>query len=290
VQVPIAERAPFLVLVEVGEIRGWMGHIEQIQTIHRSSPGERRLRIIDRIREHGSVTIATLEREFRISPMTARRDLATLERDGWLRRTHGGAILPPLARHEDSFQARLEQDVEAKGRLAKATVELIEPRETVFVDCSTTCYYVVRQLLTVGKNATILTNSVPVMEMFHWGSSPNVDLVGLGGMLRRLTLSFVGPQTIEAISGHFADKTLFSVKGITPHGYLTDPDLLETEVKRKMIARSDTAILVADGSKFENRGLIAVGHVSDISLLLTTEVSEERRAAVASHGVEVRDV
>jgi DeoR/GlpR family transcriptional regulator of sugar metabolism len=286
----LAHWASFLVLVESASTGGMMGEIEQIRTEYRSSPDERRLRILEIIRQRGSVSIALLEEEFGISPMTARRDLASLEQDGWLRRTHGGAILPPLAVHEGSFQSRLDQNVEAKGRLAKAAVELIEPGEAVFIDCSTTCYYCVRALLTEGREATILTNSVPVMELFHWGSSPNVELVGLGGVLRHLTLSFVGPQTVTAISGHFADKALFSVKGITPQGHLTDPDPLETEVKRKMIERSETSILVADGGKFENRGLIEVGHVSDVSLVLTTEAPEERRGAIASFGVEVRDV
>jgi DeoR/GlpR family transcriptional regulator of sugar metabolism len=263
---------------------------DQTRTENRSVPEERRLWIVERIRATGSVSIATLSEELGVSPMTARRDLAALEQEGWLRRTHGGAVLPPLAGHEDSFQARLDQAVEAKEHLAKAAADLIEPGEAVFVDCSTTCYRLVRRLLSDGREATILTNSIPVMEMFRSGAPPKVDLIGLGGFFRRLSLSFVGPQTVSSARLHFADKAFFSVKGITSDGHLTDPDALETEVKRAMIERSDTSILLADASKFESRGLIEIGHVSDVSFVLTAGAPEELRRSIASRGVEVRDV
>ena len=74
--------------------------------------------------------MAALEREFGVSPATARRDLAELERQGKLRRTHGGAVMPGLAQHEDSFQQRLGEAVEAKERLARAASELLEAEET----------------------------------------------------------------------------------------------------------------------------------------------------------------
>lgn len=263
---------------------------DQTRTENRSVPEERRLWIVERVRATGNVSIATLSEELGVSPMTARRDLAALEREGWLRRTHGGAVLSPLAGHEDSFHARLDQAVEAKERLAKAALDLIEPGEAVFVDCSTTCYHLVRRLMSEGREATILTNSIPVMEMFRAEAPPKVDLIGLGGSFRRLSLSFVGPQTVSAARLHFADKTFFSVKGITSDGHLTDPDALEAEVKRSMMERSDTSVLLADASKFESRGLIEIGRLSAVSLVLTADAPEELRRSIASRGVEIRDV
>src|SRR5215217_8623846 len=97
-------------------------------------PDERRRMISQLLRQYGSVSVSALESEFGISPMTARRDLDELERRGVARRTHGGAVLPGLSRHEDSFLQRLEVAVEAKERLAEEAVKLIEPGEAVFVD------------------------------------------------------------------------------------------------------------------------------------------------------------
>src|SRR5205085_7529683 len=160
-------------------------------------PAERRALILELLRERGSVSVAAVEERFAVSPMTARRDLALLAEAGYARRTHGGAVLPELAAHEDSFQSRLEQDVEAKVRLAKAVVATLEANETVFIDSSSSAYYVVKEILDVGLHMTLLTNSVPVMALVGGIATPQVDLIGLGGSFRKLTRSFVGAQTVR---------------------------------------------------------------------------------------------
>ncbi|MDP9353115.1 MAG: DeoR/GlpR family DNA-binding transcription regulator [Chloroflexota bacterium] len=253
-------------------------------------PEERRRRIAERIRENGSVTVAMLEAEFGVSPMTARRDLSALEAEGRARRTHGGAVLPGVAGHEDSFQQRLDVAVEAKQRLARAAVQLLEPGETVFIDSSTSAYYAARGVLTDGLKATLLTNSVPVMDLFSEKDSPNVDLVGVGGSLRKRTLSFVGPQAVRAVQAFFADKVFLSVKGVTPDGYLTDPDPLEAEVKRAMIGRAEQPVLLVDRSKFEQRGLSVIAHISDLAMVLAADIPDEGLESLTSAGVEVRQV
>src|SRR5215213_4711804 len=128
-------------------------------------PERRQQRIAEIIRESGSVTVAALERQFGVSPATVRRDLAELERQGKVRRTHGGAVMPGLAQHEDSFQQRLGEAVEAKKRLARAASELLEAEETVFIDSSTTAYYAVRRMLADASNVTFLTSLLPVMDV-----------------------------------------------------------------------------------------------------------------------------
>ncbi len=144
-------------------------------------PEERRRRIARLVEEAGSLTISSLEAEFGISPMTARRDLVALEEEGRVRRVHGGAILPEFAGHEDSFWYRLEKHAEAKTRLAEAAVGLLEPGESVFLDCSTSAYYLARRLLREGPRVTLLTNSVPIMELFMKDEAPKTDVVGVGG-------------------------------------------------------------------------------------------------------------
>lgn len=221
--------------------------------------------------------VAALEESFGISPMTARRDLRALEREGRVQRTHGGAVLPEFAGHEDSFRRRLEENVAAKQRLARAAAEVVGAGETVFVDSSTTAYYAVRRIFERSLRVTLLTNCVPVMELFTTNRGPNAELIGMGGSLRRLTLSFVGPHAVRTINAHFADKVLFSVKGVTPDGYLTDPDPLEAEVKRAMIERSAQPVLLVDGSKFERRGLHAIAHVSEVDLAIVVDALEDGR-------------
>src|SRR3712207_480594 len=152
-------------------------------------PAERRRLIAERLRQLGSVSVSGLEEEFGISPMTARRDLDELERQGVARRTHGGAVLPGLSSHEDSFVQRLEAAAEAKERLASAAVALIEPGEAVFLDSSTTAYFTARRLVRENVRCTLLTNSVPIMQLVGEAEASQVELVGVGGSLRKLTRS-----------------------------------------------------------------------------------------------------
>ncbi len=253
-------------------------------------PEERRRRIVRLVREAGSVTIANLEREFGVSPMTVRRDLDALEDEGLVRRTHGGAVLPDVSGHEDSFWQRLEEQVEAKERIAGAALKLLEPGASVFLDCSTTSYYLARRIFEEAPRVTLLTNSVPVIAMFSRDETPRTEVIGIGGMMRKLTLSFVGPHALRMVSAHYADLAFFSVKGVTREGYLTDPDLLEAEVKRAMIEHSEEPVLLVDGTKFEKRGLGVITHVSNVSRVLAAGVSEERLEALALEGVKVRRV
>src|ERR671932_1076677 len=110
-------------------------------------PEQRQQRMAELVRETGSVTVPELEEQFEVSAATARRDLAVLERQGKVKRTHGGAVLPRVAQHEDSFQQRLGEAVEAKKRLARAAAPLLQADQTVFIDSSTTAYYAARRIL-----------------------------------------------------------------------------------------------------------------------------------------------
>jgi DeoR family transcriptional regulator of aga operon len=126
--------------------------------------------------------------------------------------------------------------------------------------------------------------------MFSRDETPRTEVIGIGGMMRKLTLSFVGPHALRTVSAHYADLAFFSVKGVTREGYLTDPDLLEAEVKRAMIEHSEEPILLVDGSKFERRGLGVITHVSNISRVLATNAPGDRLEALAREGVKVKRI
>ena len=243
-----------------------------------------------RVREAGSVTVAGLEKELGISAATARRDLAVLERQGKVKRTHGGAVPPGLTQHEDSFQQRLGEAVEQKKRLARAAAALLEADETVFIDSSTTAYYAARRILAETSGITCLTNLVPVMDIFSTADPSGASMVGLGGIFRALTLSFVGPCTIHTIESYMADRALLSVKGIAAEGYLTDINPLEAEVKRAMIRHAERPVLLVDGRKFERRGFSVITHVSEVSRVLTADAGRAHLEALEDLGVDVQSV
>lgn len=214
--------------------------------------------------------------------MTARRDLAELERQGALRRTHGGAVLPGVSSHEDSFEQRVETDELPKRALAAEAAKLVGPRETIFLDSSSTTYYLAREIVQSGVTVTVLTNSLPIMDLVATQGSDRVELVGIGGSLRRLTRSFVGPTATQSVRSHFADRLFFSIKGITPDGMLTDADLLEADVKRAMIGQSAASALLVDSSKLHSQGLNAILPLDEIDDVIVHGVERESLGVLGS--------
>jgi len=262
-----------------------------VQTEGRTALADaRRAGIEEMLRLAGSVSVAEVEARFGVSSMTARRDLAQLERQGVARRTHGGAVLPSITSHEDSFGSRLKQAAAAKHRLGAAAAALVGDGESVFLDSSSTAYCAAGALLQRGIRATVITNSQPIMELICAHPNGGVELVGIGGTLRRLTRSFVGPVATAAVQAHFADRLFFSVKGLGRDGVLTDADPLEAEVKRSMVEHADDVVLLVDRSKVGSRGLSLVGELALVSRVLAADVDGADVAALEALGVRVQPV
>src|SRR4051812_32189673 len=228
----------------------------------------RRSAIADLLRDTGAVTVTEVESRFGVSPMTARRDLAELERQGIARRTHGGAVLPSISAQEDPFAQRVEGATTAKGAPPGAAAPATSAAETVFLASSSTAYFVARRIVELGLGVTVITNSLPVMDAVASRESPNVKLIGIGGTLRPLTRSYVGPYAVHTVLGHFADRMFLSVKGVTRDGVMTDADELEAEVKRAMISQSEESVLLLDDSKLGARGQNAIARVTEVSSVL----------------------
>jgi DeoR/GlpR family transcriptional regulator of sugar metabolism len=248
----------------------------------------RRSAIIEMLRAAGSVSVTEVEARLGVSPMTARRDLAELARRGQAQRTHGGAVIPSISAHEDSFALRLDKATDAKLALSEAALELVGKGDTVFLDSSSTSYFVARRLLDAGLEMTLLTNSLPVMQLVGAHDSQNIDLIGVGGLLRPLTQSFVGPYALRTIEGHFVDHTFVSIKALTATGILTDADPLEAEVKRAMLGQAANPVLLIDRSKLGARGLNAVVPSSSLKLVIAHGLRESELRECVDRRVPIR--
>jgi DeoR/GlpR family transcriptional regulator of sugar metabolism len=250
----------------------------------------RREAILELLQAQRAVTVGEIERRFGISPMTARRDLAELERQGQARRTHGGAVLPSTSSHEDSFSARMATATAAKRALAVAAAATVEDGEALFLDSSTTAYHLAEVLIRDDRPVTVVTNSLPIVDLISSNARETIELIVAGGQLRRISRSFVGPVAVEALRRHWTDRAFLSVKGIAPDGTLTDADPLEAEVKRTMIGQAGQATLLVDGGKLDRRGLSVIGPVSACSDVLVAGLAPDSDllSAIDVPGVAVR--
>ena len=144
-----------------------------------------------------------------------------------------------------------------------------------------------RRLVQTHMAATVLTNSLPVMELLFREGGPELEVIGIGGNLRRLTRSFVGPFAVRTVQGHFADRLFFSVKGIAANGMLTDAEPLEAELKRTMIEQASDTVLLIDHSKLEVRGLSVIAPISDVDTVVVTGLDDTQADALRLGGMTV---
>ncbi|MGH2555559.1 MAG: DeoR/GlpR family DNA-binding transcription regulator [Actinomycetota bacterium] len=247
---------------------------------------QRRHQVLAAIRENNAVQTATLATRFGVSEVTIRRDLDDLANRGLIRRVRGGALRPGALRYEPPFdQSRIER-AEQKRRVGRAAAKLVQPGDTVIIDIGTTALELSRNLH--GHDGlTVVTNNLAVYEELVGDDS--VDILLLGGMVRRNYRSLVGFLTEESLRGIRADLAFIGISGISDDLTLLDTTIEEIPAKRAMIEASRRVVLLADGTKFLGSGLGRVADIETIHVVVTTDdAPEERLDAVRDRGIEVR--
>jgi len=241
---------------------------------------ERRTRLLDMIRVRGFASIDEIVRELGVSESTARRDLDALEEQGAARRTHGGVLysggMPRLA----EFGERQPSHWAAKRAIAAKAADEIADGETVLLDGGTTTYEVARLL--VGRSLQVVTNSLPVANLF--ASESRTDLVLLGGYVSPRTGVCLGPYANELLGRLHVTTTVLSAAGIDSEG-LFNAHLLLAETEQAMLQAAGRVIVVADSSKFGRKSLTLVAPLDAIDLVVSDEaLAESWRERIAAAG------
>ncbi|GEK35205.1 DeoR/GlpR family DNA-binding transcription regulator [Kurthia sibirica] len=207
---------------------------------------ERHKNIIKNLQEHRMVKVTELSKTLNVTEETIRRDLEKLELKHKLKRTHGGAI-PIVDRDDDEipFSDRKIMNKKEKLEVAKKAVSLINEKDIIFLDASTTALYLARFL--PNMDLTVLTNSMPVA--IELAKNHKVKVMLTGGTVSENSLSLVGPTAIRSIEHFHVDKTFFSCKGFDKEWGVSDSNEQQANVKRRIIKNSDEVILLIDHSK-----------------------------------------
>ncbi|MFM8733581.1 MAG: DeoR/GlpR family DNA-binding transcription regulator [Pirellulales bacterium] len=244
---------------------------------------ERRSRLLEVIRVRGFAALEELVRELGVSESTVRRDLDALEEQGSARRTHGGVLyaggMPRLA----EFDERQPANWAAKRAIAARAAAVIGDGETVLLDGGTTTYEVARLL--VGRSLQVVTNSLPVANLF--ASESRTDLVLLGGYVSPRTGVCLGPYANELLGRLHVTTTVLSAAGIAEEG-LFNAHLLLAETEQAMLRAAGRVIVVADSSKFGHKSLTLVSGLDAVDLFVSdTGLSDVWRRKIADAGSEV---
>jgi len=244
---------------------------------------ERRSRLLDLVRVRGFAALDELVRELGVSESTVRRDLDALEEQGSAKRTHGGVLyaggMPRLA----EFDERQPANWAAKRAIAAKAAETIADGETVLLDGGTTTYEVARLL--VGRSLQVVTNSLPVANLF--ATEARTDLVLLGGYVSPRTGVCLGPYANELLGRLHVTTTVLSAAGIAEEG-LFNAHLLLAETEQAMLRAAGRVIVVADSSKFGQKSLTLVSGLDAINVVVSDDaLSDDWRRRIVESGAEL---
>jgi DeoR family transcriptional regulator, fructose operon transcriptional repressor len=235
---------------------------------------DRRHRILQQVAERQTIHIAELAAELDVSEMTIRRDITRLERDGFLRRTYGGATAHITRSMELLFNARALENAPAKRLIGMQAAPLLERANSVFVGMGSTTEQVA-MFLSPRDDLTIITSSVTVASFL---GTRRGRIIILGGSVLTDELACVGPIAEATARRYHADITVIGAAGLSADRGLTELDDAVAEVNRLMIEQSDRVIVVADGSKIDASAMAAVAPAHVIHTLVTD--SDAPRAAL----------
>ncbi|MBP2326492.1 DeoR/GlpR family transcriptional regulator of sugar metabolism [Kibdelosporangium banguiense] len=248
-------------------------------------PEGRRELILRTLRTDGPAEVRALAEQFGVSQATIRRDLVQLDKEGRLSRVHGGAV--SAADTDDPFAEVARVRVDEKDAIAEHGAGLIKDGEAVLLDIGTTALRLARKLH--GRSLTVITSNLAVYEELK--NDNDIQIVLLGGILRRSYQSLVGFLTEDNLRQVHADRLFLGTSGIRAGGQIVDTTAVEVPLKRAMIAASDQVVLLADASKFPGTGMARVCDPGDIDVVITNAGADPVTcAALRQADVEVIEV
>ena len=247
---------------------------------------ERRFRIRELLSLQRTVAASELRQALGVTAATIRRDLAALEKEGVLLRSHGGAISRTSSTNYHSPQeVAAGENREEKEAIAREAERLILDGETVFLEGSTTVYEVARRLYHRNR-LTIVTNSPSIVYFLQ--KSQNISVISTGGELQKDAFYLSGVWAQQAISEIRVDKAIIGVSAIDPAYGISTASQAEAQIKRLIMKAARTSVAVADHSKFGNQGFAYVGPASDLDVLITDSKTDPKHlAALREAGVEL---
>lgn len=227
---------------------------------------ERKDFILKKLYEEKKVYVQSLSEEMSVTTETIRRYLRDLERDGFLSRVHGGAILAKKINGELPLDVRKNMFITSKKIIANKATKYISEGNTIYLDSSTTSFEIAQELYKF-EQLKVITNSLPIMDFLS--TMNNIHLISLGGNYCSKNKSFVGPSALESISKYLADICFVSSTGLSENGVLTDSNEEEALIRQSILHNSEKKFHILDDTKFFRTSTYVIGSISDLSGILS---------------------
>lgn len=229
---------------------------------------ERYAEIKSQLTKNKKVFVSELATLFDVTEETIRRDLEKMEKEGFCTRIYGGAFLNSHTNEEISYKKRNMLNQKEKRYIARRVSHLINDRDSLVVDSSSTALAVIYELYRQKKNLTILTNSIEALRL---GSTNDQQIISTGGSLRPFSFSLVGSEAIDTLRKYNVDIAIIGCKGVALEQGVTESNGFDTDVKKVMIEQANKIIVVADHDKFDQIALMNLIPLEKIDYLVTNQ-------------------
>lgn len=229
---------------------------------------EREDEIIALLSETEYATVEYLSRKMNISPSSIRRDLKNLEERGLVNRSYGGVKIANATGKRIPFSLRSHENSLQKKQIAKAAASLIHTGDVVFLDGSSSAYFVA-ELLPAISGITVITNSIDAMNCL---SHFDIKAYCTGGIMSPENKGVVvGDYTLEFLRKIQADAAIFSVQAVSKNGEFYDCYAEEVAVRNVMMKNAKTKIFLCDSSKLDKRSTFYQGSVQNIDYIVSDQ-------------------
>lgn len=213
--------------------------------------------------DQGRVSVTDLAKTTGVSEVTIRQDLNLLEKQSYLRRTHGFAV--PL--DSDDVETRMMNNYPVKRQLAEFAASLVNDGETIFIENGSSNALLARTLAE-QKNVTLITVSSYIAHLLK---ETSCEVILLGGIYQKKSESMVGPLTRQYIQQVHFSKAFIGIDGWQPETGFTGRDMMRADVVNAVLEKGSEAIILTDSSKFGAVHPYTLGPASHFNRVITDD-------------------
>ena len=222
--------------------------------------------ILEHLKKDGYVKVQELSSQLGVSEVTIRKDLKELESKKMLYRNHGSASSLSSIISDKHIDIKEKINIDEKVKIAKAAAKLLEPNDKIIIASGSTMSAFANEIIDI-ENITIITSSVKItLALYH---NPNLDIIQLGGAMRKNSASVVGHYAENILKNFSCNKLFLGVDGIDFEYGLTTSNMSEASINQQMINASQEIILLTDSSKFGKRGFCKICDINKVNHIIT---------------------
>lgn len=232
---------------------------------------DRHNQILELLTKNNRMTTNELSSFLKVSAATIRSDLNYLEKEGLLKKFHGGAILIENNSENVTFGHREQLNIDEKKQITSEAIKLIKNNQCILLDASSTALELAKRLHTFDR-LTVVTNGI--YSMLALKDLPNITVIFIGGIITKNSGSVEGLLGYDLLKKIHADLAFVSAHGFTIETGLTDFNIYESELKKHMLQRAKKTVALLDYSKLENTSIASFRQSNEIDLILTDKSAD----------------